>query len=205
MEIIWDFDGTLFDTYPLMARSLMRALADEGRAADYPAVRAAMAVSLGEAFARFQATETTVARYRDYIQTAGPQGVAPFPGVETVLRRVVRQGGHNHIFTHRGRSTAWYLREHGLLPLFSVLVTSEDGLPRKPAPDGVLRVAARAGLAPERFVMVGDREIDIEAAHNAGARACRFAPEGEAPRTAAEYTLSDYSEFFDRLKEEEGR
>ena len=99
MEIIWDFDGTLFDTYPLMARSLMRALADEGRAADYPAVRAAMAVSLGEAFARFQATETTIARYRDYIQAAGPQGVVPFPGVETVLQRVVRQGGHNHIFT----------------------------------------------------------------------------------------------------------
>ena len=29
MELIWDFDGTLFDTYPLMAQSLRQALLDE--------------------------------------------------------------------------------------------------------------------------------------------------------------------------------
>lgn len=28
--IIWDFDGTLFDTYPLMARNVVRTLGELG-------------------------------------------------------------------------------------------------------------------------------------------------------------------------------
>ena len=45
MEIIWDFDGTLFDTYPLMARCLQRALADAGQEAGCEEIRAQMAAA----------------------------------------------------------------------------------------------------------------------------------------------------------------
>ncbi len=40
MELIWDFDGTLFDTYPLMAQSLRQALLDEGRDVPLEHIRA---------------------------------------------------------------------------------------------------------------------------------------------------------------------
>ena len=85
MEIIWDFDGTLFDTYPLMARCLQRALADAGQEAGCEEIRAQMAVSLAQAFQHFGAAEATIARYRQYIQEAGPQGVAPYPGAAEAL------------------------------------------------------------------------------------------------------------------------
>ncbi len=180
MEIIWDFDGTLFDTYPLMARCLQRALADAGQEAGCEEIRAQMAVSLAQAFQHFGAEEATIARYRQYIQEAG----------------------HNHIFTHRGSSTRWYLREHGLLDRFSLLVTSEDGLPRKPAPDGILRILQRSGAPREAFAMVGDREIDVLAAHNAGILACRFAPEEPDVSTEAEIVLTDLRDILKAIEEE---
>lgn len=202
MEIIWDFDGTLFDTYPLMARCLQRALADAGQEAGCEEIRAQMAVSLAQAFQHFGAEEATIARYRQYIQEAGPQGVAPYPGAAEALARVQQAGGHNHIFTHRGSSTRWYLREHGLLDRFSLLVTSEDGLPRKPAPDGILRILQRSGAPRVAFAMVGDREIDVLAAHNAGILACRFAPEEPDVSTEAEIVLTDLRDILKAIEEE---
>ena len=202
VEIIWDFDGTLFDTYPLMARCLQRALADAGQEAGYEEIRAQMAVSLAQAFQHFGAAEATIARYRQYIQEAGPQGVAPYPGAAEALARVQQAGGHNHIFTHRGSSTRWYLREHGLLDRFSLLVTSEDGLPRKPEPDGILRILQRSGAPREAFAMVGDREIDVLAAHNAGILACRFAPEEPDVSTEAEIVLTDLRDILKAIEEE---
>ena len=204
MELIWDFDGTLFDTYPLMARCLQRALLDEGVPADLAEIRRQMAVSLGTAFAHFSAGEAVIARYKRYVEQSGPRAVAPFPGAEDVCARVVQQGGHNHLFTHRGASARWYLRESGLDRWFTCVVTDEDRLPRKPAPDGVLRILERSGQPRESFVMIGDREIDILAAHAAGIRACRFAPQAEEVSTEAEYRLREYREFFDVVKEERG-
>ena len=34
MDLIWDFDGTLFDSYPHVVGAYLQALADFGRTAD---------------------------------------------------------------------------------------------------------------------------------------------------------------------------
>ena len=130
------------------------------------------------------------------------KGLLTAPGAAEALARVQQAGGHNHIFTHRGSSTRWYLREHGLLDRFSLLVTSEDGLPRKPEPDGILRILQRSGAPREAFAMVGDREIDVLAAHNAGILACRFAPEEPDVSTEAEIVLTDLRDILKAIKEE---
>ena len=52
--------------------------------------------------------------------------------------------------------------------LGSVRVTSEDKLPRKPAPDMLQHLMAKYNLPPEECLMVGDRPLDTEAGVNAG-------------------------------------
>ena len=42
------------------------------------------------------------------------------------------------------------------------------GVPRKPAPDMVHMAAEKLGLAPERCIYVGDSEVDVLTAKNAG-------------------------------------
>jgi|BEDMetMinimDraft_2_1075160.scaffolds.fasta_scaffold01472_2 D,D-heptose 1,7-bisphosphate phosphatase len=60
---------------------------------------------------------------------------------------------------------------------------------RKPAPGMITDLIARWGIAPERALLVGDQESDLEAARRAGIRALRF-PGGDlraflAPHLAA--------------------
>ena len=43
-----------------------------------------------------------------------------------------------------------------------------SGIPRKPAPDGVYSILEELGTAKENAIYVGDSEVDMETAHNAG-------------------------------------
>ena len=48
-HFIWDFDGTLFDTYPVIIRSMRSALAEYGRDCDPTECMAIMLDSIGTA------------------------------------------------------------------------------------------------------------------------------------------------------------
>jgi len=50
------------------------------------------------------------------------------------------------------------------------LVAGQTDLPKKPDPAVPLRMAQSLGLAPEQCVMIGDSEVDIRTAKNAGMR-----------------------------------
>ena len=52
---------------------------------------------------------------------------------------------------------------------FDVVVTRDDDVAPKPAPDGVLYAAAAMGVAPEETLVVGDYLLDMQAGRAAGA------------------------------------
>ena len=204
MELIWDFDGTLFDTYPLMADSLRRAMLEEGHDVPVQDIRARMAVTLSDAVAHYKSTlgitEDTMERYRHVMYAQGWRAARPFAGAEDVCARVCREGGHNHLCTHRGVTARTYMEAWGLDRYFSVYVTDEDGLPRKPAPDMVRRVLETTGRPAQEFWMIGDRELDILAAQAAGVRGCLFTQGRENVVTAAEYQVSRLEDLFEIMK-----
>ena len=204
MELIWDFDGTLFDTYPLMADSLRRAMLEEGHDVPVQDIRARMAVTLSDAVAHYKSTlgitEDTMERYRHVMYAQGWRAARPFAGAEDVCARVCRESGHNHLCTHRGVTARKYMEAWGLDRYFSVYVTDEDGLPRKPAPDMVRRVLETTGRPAQEFWMMGDRELDILAAQAAGVRGCLFTQGRENVVTAAEYQVSRLEDLFEIMK-----
>lgn len=52
---------------------------------------------------------------------------------------------------------------------FDVIVTRDDAIPPKPAPDGVLHAAAAMGVTAAETLVVGDYVLDMEAGRAAGA------------------------------------
>ncbi len=54
------------------------------------------------------------------------------------------------------------------------LLCRDDGLPPKPAPDGVIYLLNRFSASPEGCIMVGDYDYDIMAARRAGCIAVRL-------------------------------
>ncbi len=64
----------------------------------------------------------------------------------------------------------------GLRPLFSVVLTADDGLPPKPAPDLFLEAARRLGVAPQDCQVFEDADAGLDAARRAGMRATDVRP-----------------------------
>jgi phosphoglycolate phosphatase len=49
------------------------------------------------------------------------------------------------------------------------VIGGDDLQSKKPDPEGLLKIAAEAGVPPERTALVGDSAVDIRTARNAGA------------------------------------
>ncbi len=65
-------------------------------------------------------------------------------------------------------STLETLRALGIAPMVNALVSADDGLANKPAPDMLLHVCRELNVAPVASVMVGDAVADMQAARAAG-------------------------------------
>lgn len=197
--LLWDMDGTLFDTYPAMTRALVRAFADLG--VTVPAELVASLIS--RTFEHCLDTlcprhgldqEAVLARYRQHYRETGVEEQPPFPGVMRVCRRVVQAGGANYIFTHRGRdSLDRFLNFYGVADLFADTLTVDDGYPRKPDPGGFLALIEKHHLPKSAVLVIGDRELDILAGQAAGVKTCLFGePE---PGLAPDYVIGSYEEL----------
>jgi hydrogenase expression/formation protein HypE len=122
----------------------------------------------------------------------GAAQAEPNPGAEDLVRRLRGLGLRLGVITRSGRAAvgAVFARfaELGieLRPAdFEVIVTRDDDLPHKPAPDGVLHAAALMGVAPDRLLMVGDYHLDVQAGDAAGALTVYLENSGGPARPAA--------------------
>jgi len=60
----------------------------------------------------------------------------------------------------------------GVATLIDASVCADDGIPVKPAPDMILALCGRLGVAPARTAMVGDSAIDLRMGRAAGVARC---------------------------------
>ena len=189
--LIWDLDGTLIDSYRMIVPALRQFYREQGVERSEAEIRRAVLGSSVRDFAADMLAETGVsldagmARYLE-IRSGLEQLLQPMPGARQVLDALAARGVPSFLLTHRGDSTAAVLRRTGLDGAFVGIVTGRSGFPRKPAPDGLLYLVERYGLDPARSFYVGDRQMDLDCAHNAGLRAIALeTPDGPALRCAA--------------------
>lgn len=94
------------------------------------------------------------------------------PGVIPVIKRFIAQGWHTAIFSNTQEEKAAPTLE--MLDIATLIprgnwVFAGNGIPRKPAPDGLLEVARRLGVEPQEIVFFGDSPLDGQAANAADA------------------------------------
>jgi phosphoglycolate phosphatase-like HAD superfamily hydrolase len=199
-NIIWDLDGTIFDTYPAISRAFRAALNAAGADASLEEINALARTSLGfsadSLCRRFGLDQFSFEQSFDehYGQT-GLEDQPLFPGIEPVLKRIGARDGLNLIFTHRGRaSTLGLLAALGVADFFAGVLSTGDGYPKKPDPAGFLALLAAHELKPNETLTVGDRQIDVQAGKAAGLFTVLFKPEADS--FGADLCIADYSELF---------
>ena len=85
-----------------------------------------------------------LAAFREEERLLPPEAVRPVPGIPETLEILRQGGGHHYLVTHRDGLARAYLRANGLEGMFTDVITSESGFPRKPAPDSLLHLIAGA-------------------------------------------------------------
>lgn len=181
-HFIWDFDGTLFDSYPIIIATLRAAVQEYGYDCEPAEAMQLMLQNIGVA-QNYYADKFSIPRdefvevYMRHHEKLNPQLLAkPMADVEKVLAKICQTGRKNYIFTHRKCSTtAQYLEKYGLDHYFTEIVGPETpNFAYKPAPDSLLYLMDKYGMTAEDAVMVGDRDCDLGSARNAGIGTVHF-------------------------------
>lgn len=199
-NIIWDFDGTLFDTYPAIAGAFQKALKDVGinqtEVEILKQVRISMTHGINYYRDNFKMNvESFVERYQKYEDEIDEAKVFPFPYADEICRRIVDREGRNYILTHRSKSIFKFLKHHNMLDLFTEVVTKEHGFKRKPDPEAYIYILNKYDISIESALMVGDRELDLTGAKSAGIKSCLFDVCGCDFRHQADYVIGSMKEL----------
>jgi phosphoglycolate phosphatase-like HAD superfamily hydrolase len=179
-NVIWDVDGTLFDTYPAMAEAFRLAVKDLGNDASIERITATAKQSLGTCVSdlanTFGLDENEIGEgFEGYYSQMRPADQPPFPGVIKICSTICAQGGRNLIITHRGdKGVSELLTAHHMSELFSGQITRDDGYPKKPDPEAFIAMLQQYQLNSAETITVGDRDIDILAGQAAGIVSCLF-------------------------------
>jgi HAD superfamily hydrolase (TIGR01509 family) len=170
--VIFDLDGTLADTFPIIV-SAWNAAAREPLGREF---------SAEEVISRFGVPDAAMLQ-RDLPQTAWTRSmaiyfahyesehgmVAPFDGVAAMLHDLKQRGVPIGVMTGKGRRTATItMQQLGWMDLFGSVVAGDDVAGQKPEPDGPLLAARQLAVAPELCAYVGDSPADIGAGKAAG-------------------------------------
>lgn len=173
--VLFDFDGTLADSFEAIAASvnfirgkhgLAPLAVDEvkrhvGRGPEYLLSHTVPGTDLA----------TDLARYRDHHPTIMFEMTTLLPGARAALQALHRNGKLIGLCSNKPRLFSHeLLRGLGILELFSVVLGPEDVASPKPAPDMLFAAFKRLDVGPEQTLYVGDMTVDIQTARAAGAR-----------------------------------
>ena len=170
--LVFDFDGTLVDSYPLIEEAFAhvmrehrldetaRALFRQSRGLPLPEQMKLVAPEIWE---------DLVATYRSFDARLGHARV--FRGIPTLVRKLQQAGIPLGVVSCKRRALVEAeLEAARLRAYFEVVIGYEDVTPPKPAPDPLLAAIARMGLSRSAAMYVGDSMVDLKTGRAARVR-----------------------------------
>jgi HAD superfamily hydrolase (TIGR01549 family) len=185
LNILWDFDGTLFNTYPKYA-SIFKQIIKNGTSQEE--IYHQLKISFSHAVKYFNLTMDQINEIDRLEREISPEEVPPFPHVEEILKFATR----NVIMTHKTRQGVNDILDYwGWQHYFTEMVTIDDGFPRKPHHGSYEYLHVKYSLD----LVIGDRILDIIPGKKLGIKTCLFQNKEEG----SDYYISNYNEFFEYI------
>lgn len=175
--VLFDLDGTFADTAPDLVNALNQVLLAHGRKPKpFDEIRPAVShggtaiLQAGFGFGPERAEFDVLRQEFLAIYEANIcRHTTLFPGMESLLRELKRREVRWGIVTNK---PAWLtnplMEGLGMVSAAACIVSGDTTQRSKPHPEPVLHACTLADVPPQRAVMVGDAERDIEAGRRAG-------------------------------------
>lgn len=175
--IVFDLDGTLLDTlgdltnavnaalkaygYPLRTKEEVRSFVGDG-------VVKLLERASGETGER---CKPMISYFQSYYREHCKEETKPYEGILPLIRVLKKQGKILAVVSNKPDYAVKLLAEEYFLGMMQAAVgENEPSVRKKPAPDSLFTVMEENGVAAEETLYVGDSEVDIQTAKNAGVK-----------------------------------
>lgn len=174
--VVFDLDGTLLDTIDDLSDSVNFALSEEGFACRTVSevksfvgngIIKLIERSVPEGVSEEERLRTLEAFKRHYAANCENK-TKPYVGILKLLDDLRSEGFKIAVVSNKIDSAVSVLCEKYFGARIDFCVGDREGLARKPAPDAVLEALKKLSSTPERAVYIGDSDVDIKTAENAG-------------------------------------
>ncbi len=192
--VVFDLDGTLVDSAPMIRDLLNAMLADRGAGPTLSLEEVRPHVTAGggatiEALLRGRCglTGAALSEFRArYAKAATPDDLV-YPGAAEALKALRERGLRLAVFSNKVQPLCdKVLADVGLATCFDAIVGTGPDVPQKPDPTGYRLAVARGGGRLEASCLVGDSGADVMTAEAAGVPLIFAAwGYGEAPPSAS--------------------
>lgn len=174
--VIWDLDGTLLNTLNDLAASTNAALAQNGLPTHSTQAVAgfvghgmrrliASAVPDGEVNPAYESV------YNAFLQHYAAHSrdlTRPYEGILELLDALSAQGVRHAVASNKIDSAVQALSREYFGKRMQAAIGDDPARKRKPAPDSVHEAMRRLGVGADEAVYIGDSDVDILTARNAG-------------------------------------
>lgn len=172
--VVFDLDGTLVDSMPLVLRAFAHALRPFCGEMTPEAITAHLGGPPDRTFRALIGDEEKIPEATRRLMDFSMENwrlIQPFEGMHGLLDHLGSAGHRRALWTGREReSTGWILQEHGIAPKLEAWVCGDDLPTHKPHPGGLEEALRQLNLAHAEALFVGDADVDVLAGANCGVR-----------------------------------
>ena len=173
---IFDLDGTILDTLLDLAKAVNFAMRSKG----YPErtvneVRSFIGNGIRVLIKRAVPQETEDKDYNEALEIFTKyylEHIAdytkPYDGIVDVINELKGKGCKTAVVSNKAHFAAQAVVKDFFGDIFDAVTGKKDEFPSKPEPDSLLYTIGLLGSEKEQCIYIGDSDVDVLTAHNAG-------------------------------------
>lgn len=174
--VLFDMDGTVLDTLGDLAAAVNHTLR-EFSMPERSIAEVAAALGNGAAYliahtvpdgTPKELTDKVLAAYAPYYDAHCDILTGPYDGIVPLMQKLRERGVKLAVISNKQDTAVKPLAEKYFPGLLEIAVGESAEVRRKPNPDAVLAALCHIGVEREEAIYVGDTEVDLQTARNAG-------------------------------------
>jgi len=202
--VIFDVDGTILDTYPLVRASYIHTFKKYLPEYEYDEklLKSFFGPPLPDTFKKVTSDDELIKllilEYQKFSNENAEKYLKTFPNLIPVLKNLKSKGHKLAVLSNKhSEAIRFEFKTLGIFPYFDFIIGYNDVVNPKPHPEGIYKIKEKF---KEDCIFVGDSIYDIEAAKNANVKIIIVSWANLPESVKVDYVIDEFSEILEIIE-----